>query len=85
MSIRIDPDHKIRNCELGKVTETIEEAAAAVQALMSSPERRQEMGVRSRLHIEETYNPTAAVQAFEVAVASVCVAGEKHRFSMGRE
>ncbi|CUS34894.1 hypothetical protein COMA1_20010 [Candidatus Nitrospira nitrosa] len=84
VSIRIDPDHKIRNCELGKVTETVEEAAAVVQALILSPERRQEMAVRSRLHVEETHSPTSAVQAFEAAVASVSMAGERRRFSTER-
>lgn len=69
VSMQIDPDHKIRDCELGKVAGTVEEAVDAVRYLMASPERREEMGARSRRHAEEMHSPAAAVRAFEAASA----------------
>ncbi|MDH4079244.1 MAG: glycosyltransferase family 4 protein [Nitrospira sp.] len=71
VSLKIDPDHKIRNCELGKVTDTVDETVDAIRSLMTLPGRRQDMGMRGRRHVEEHYSPVAAVQAFETAVASV--------------
>jgi len=71
VSLQIDPDHKIRNCELGKVGDTLEGAVDGVRSLMASPERRQDMGMRGRRHVEEVHSPAAAVRAFEFAVVSV--------------
>jgi glycosyltransferase involved in cell wall biosynthesis len=71
VSIQIDPDHKIRNCELGKVTDTVEGTVNAVRSLMTSPGRRQDMAMRARRHAEELHSPVAAARAFETAVASV--------------
>ncbi len=71
VSMQIDPDHKVRDHELGKVADTIEGAVEAVRVLMASTERCQEMGMRSRLHVEEIHCPASAVQAFETAVARI--------------
>lgn len=71
VSMQIDPDHKIRDHELGKVADTVDGAADAIYLLMEAPDRRQEMGVRSRLHVEEIHGPASAVRAFEAGVASV--------------
>ena len=46
VSIQIDPDHKIRNGELGVVAKTVEGAVDAVCSLMTSPQRRQDMGMK---------------------------------------
>ena len=69
VSMQIDPDHKIRDHELGKVADTIEGAVEAVRLLVASPERCHEMGIRSRRHVEEIHSPASAVQAFDAAVA----------------
>lgn len=71
VSMQIDPDHKIRDHELGKVADTVDGAADAIRLLMEAPDRRQEMGVRSRLHVEEIHGSASAVRAFETGVASV--------------
>lgn len=71
VSMQIDPDHKIRDHQLGQVADTVEGAVEAVRSLMASPERRQDMGLRSRSHVEEIHGPASAVRAFGSAVASV--------------
>jgi len=73
VSIKIDPDHRIRDGELGEVVDTVDQAVDAIRALMTSPERRQEMGMSAQRHVEELYGSSAAVRAFEKAVASVSV------------
>lgn len=74
VSMQIDPDHKIRDYQLGKVAETVEGAVEAVRDLMTTPDRRHEMGIRSRGHVEEVHCPASAVRAFERAVAGMSVA-----------
>lgn len=69
VSIQIDPDHKIRNCDLGKVTETVEGAVDALRSFMTSPERLRDMGMKARRHVEELHSSVAGVRAFETAVA----------------
>ena len=71
VSIQIDPDHKIQNGELGVVAKTLEGAVDAVCSLMTSPQRRQDMGMSARRHVEEVHSPVAAVRAFESAVAGI--------------
>jgi len=71
VSLQIDPDHKIRDCGLGMVTETVEGTIEAVGSLMKSSEQRQDMGIQSRRHVGEVHSPAAAVRAFETAIASV--------------
>jgi hypothetical protein len=71
VSIQIDPDHKIQNGELGVVADTVEGAVDAVRSLMTSPQRRQDMGMSARRHVEELHSPVAAVRAFETAVTTV--------------
>jgi glycosyltransferase involved in cell wall biosynthesis len=71
VSIKIDPDQKIQRGDLGIVTDNVEGAVKAVCDLMTSPQRRQDMGMRARRHVEETHSPHAAVRVFERAVASV--------------
>lgn len=70
VSIKIDPDHRIRDGELGEVIDTVDQAVDTITALMRSPGRRQEMGMRAQRHVQELYGPDAAVQAFETAVES---------------
>jgi glycosyltransferase involved in cell wall biosynthesis len=71
VSLQIDPDHKIRNGELGVVADTVDGAVDAVCALMGATQRRHDMGARARRHVEEVHSSVAAVRAFEAAVASV--------------
>lgn len=71
VSLQIDPDHKIRDCGLGMVTDTAEGTIEAVRSLMTSPERCQDMGMRARRHVEEVHSPVAAVRAFETAIAAM--------------
>jgi glycosyltransferase involved in cell wall biosynthesis len=70
VSLQIDPDHKIRNCKLGVVANTVDGAVDAVCSLMKATQRRQDMGTRARRHVEEAHSSVAAVRAFESAVAS---------------
>lgn len=76
VSIKIDPDHRIRDGELGEVVDTVDQAVDAIRALMTSPGRCQDMGRRAHHHVEEIYGPGAAVRAFENAIASVSVSGQ---------
>ena len=71
VSLQIDPDHKIRNGDLGKVTATVEGTVEAVSSLMTSSGCRQDMGMRARQHVEEIHSAATAVRAFETAVARV--------------
>jgi len=71
VSVQIDPDHKIKKGELGVVADTIDGAVDAVCSLMALTQVREAMGMRGRRHVEETHSPTAAVRAFDSAVASV--------------
>lgn len=70
VSIQIDPDHKIKNAELGMVAYTVDEAVDAVCSLMTLFQVRQDMGMRARRHVEETHSPIAAVRAFEAAIVN---------------
>jgi len=74
MSMQIDPDHKIRDYRLGQAVGTVEGAVDAIRHLMGSPKCREEMGVRSRRHVEEMHSPGTAVRAFEAAIARDSVA-----------
>jgi len=71
VSIKIDPDHKMQKEDLGIVADTVEGAVEAVRDLMTSWQRRHDMGMRARHHVEEAHSPDAAVQVFERAVATV--------------
>ena len=69
VSMQIDPDHKIRDFQLGTVADTIERASEAVRYLMTSASSREEMGIKSRRHVEEIHSANSAIRAFETAVA----------------
>jgi glycosyltransferase involved in cell wall biosynthesis len=71
VSLQIDPDHKIRDGKLGVVADTVEGAVDALCSLMTLPQRRQDMGMNARRHVEERHSSVAAVRAFESAVANV--------------
>ena len=75
VSLQIDPDHKIRNGNLGVVTDTVEGAVEAVGSLVALPQHCHDMGIRARRHVEVMHSPVAAVRAFEAAIVS---ASEKH-------
>lgn len=84
VSLQIDPDHKIRDYGLGMVTETVDGAIDAVCTLMMLPERRQDMGIRSRRHVEEVHSSASAVREFEAAIGAVSASGPpgRTRFSV---
>ncbi len=71
VSLQIDPDHKIRDFGLGMVTNTVEGTVEAVNTLITSSGCRQDMGMKSRRHVEEIHSPASAVRAFEAAVGNV--------------
>ncbi len=71
VSLLIDPDEKIRNHHLGLVADTVDGAAHALSSLMAVPQKRQDMGIRARRHVEETHSLVAAVRAFDAAVLRV--------------
>lgn len=66
------------------VTETVDGAIDAVCTLMMLPERRQDMGIRSRRHVEEVHSSASAVREFEAAIGAVSDSGPpgRTRFSV---
>ncbi len=71
VSIQIDPDNKILDYGLGEVPGSLEGTVNAVRSLMASPERREEMGMKARRHVEKSYSAASAVEAVEAAIGSV--------------
>ena len=61
VSLKVDPDQIISKSDLGVVTGNCERAKAAIEALMKSPGRRQEMAI-ARQHVVENYMPQPLLQ-----------------------
>ncbi len=68
VSLKIDPDRTIERFRLGTVSGDIARAVADISALINSPERREEIGLRARRHVAEAHSEAAVTTAFERAI-----------------
>jgi glycosyltransferase involved in cell wall biosynthesis len=68
VSLKIDPDHIIERAGLGAVSGDVERAIADINALMDSPQRRDEIAVRARRYVEETHSEAAVAAVFNRAI-----------------
>jgi glycosyltransferase involved in cell wall biosynthesis len=68
VSLEIDPDQIIERCGLGAVSRTIEAAIEDIRALISSPSRRDEIGLRARQYVARAHSDAAAIEAFTSAI-----------------
>jgi glycosyltransferase involved in cell wall biosynthesis len=68
VSMKIDPDHVIERSDLGTVSGSVEGAVEDINALIKSPERREEIAARARRHVMIAHSEAAVVVAFESAL-----------------
>ena len=73
VSLKIDPDRIIERMGLGTVSGSVERTIADINALMDSPDRRDDIGVRARQYIAETHSEAAIAQVFNRAIENVCL------------
>jgi len=71
VSLKIDPDNNIERLGLGAVATTLENATAKIDALMGSPQRRNEIAGRARQHVAQAHSEAASVAAFERAIQGI--------------
>jgi glycosyltransferase involved in cell wall biosynthesis len=84
ISLKIDPDRIIERRGLGTVSINVDNALAELEALMSSPEHRDEISIRARRYVAEHHSEGAAIASFNRAVQGTdaqrgAVAGPVHR------
>ena len=70
VSLKIDPDRVIEQVGLGTVSVTMEDAIAAINALINSPQQREEIAIRARQYVLEHHSEAAVLAAFEHAIQS---------------
>jgi glycosyltransferase involved in cell wall biosynthesis len=68
VTLTIDPDGVIKRLGLGAVSGNIEQAIADINALMDSPERRNEIAIRARQFIAKNCSAAAVATLFERAL-----------------
>lgn len=71
VSLKLDPDCIIKQAGLGTVPGTIENAIIDVQALLDSPQLRDELAVRARQYVTENHSVAAVVRIFEKSLQRV--------------
>src|SRR5262249_24743599 len=71
VSMKIDPDDVIERSRLGTVSGSVEGAVEDINALIKSPERREEIAVRARNYIAAAHSEAAALIAFESAIGGL--------------
>ena len=71
ISLKVDPDQIIAESKLGEVTGNSERTIAKIEALIESPDQRQEIAHRARKHVVENYSATAVVKLFEDALGNI--------------
>jgi glycosyltransferase involved in cell wall biosynthesis len=71
VSLKIDPDRIIERVGLGMVSGSLENAIVDINALMSSPQQREEIAMRARRYIAENHSEAAVVAAFEHAIQGI--------------
>jgi len=70
VSLKIDPDRLIERKGLGTVSGSVERAITDISSLIDSPERRENIAVRARRHIEESHGESSVVKALESAIGA---------------
>jgi glycosyltransferase involved in cell wall biosynthesis len=70
VSLKIDPDGVIQRKNLGTVAGTVSGAVRDIENLMHATERREEMSLRARQHVQEAHSEEAAIRAIESAIQS---------------
>ena len=71
ISLKVDPDQIIAESKLGRVTGNSERTIAQIEALLESPDLRQEIALRARKHVVENYSATGVVKLFEDALGNI--------------
>ncbi len=67
VTLRVDPDHIIKQRNVGMVTGTVDPTVEQLQRLMSSIQDRQAMGIRAREYILERHSTEVVVKKFDAA------------------
>jgi len=78
VSMKVDPDRIIEKIGLGAVSRTMDAAIADINALISLPDRREEIALRARRYISEYHNETAVVEIFNNALGTGCLCPKQH-------
>jgi glycosyltransferase involved in cell wall biosynthesis len=68
VSLKIDPDHIIKQRELGTVPGNIKGALADIIGLIDSPQQRDAIGLRAQRYVATTHSEAAVVEAFRRAI-----------------
>ena len=68
VSLRLDPDHLIERVGMGTVSESVARVIADINALIDSPQRRDDIAIRARKFVGENYSASAVVSLFERAL-----------------
>jgi glycosyltransferase involved in cell wall biosynthesis len=68
VTLTVDPEHIIEKKGLGKVSKNVDFAIADINALIASPERREEIALRARRYISENHAQHAVVEIFTAAL-----------------
>ena len=68
VTLKVDPDSVIQDMGLGMVSGDVRSAAADLAALIQSPERRQDIAVRARRHVETAHSSAAAVAVVDQVI-----------------
>jgi len=68
VSLKLDPDGIIQRAELGTVPQDVESAIADINALINSPQRRDELAARARRYVAEVHSEEAVIAALEGSI-----------------
>jgi glycosyltransferase involved in cell wall biosynthesis len=65
VSLSLDPGAAIRQQEIGRVSEGVENAVRDLHALIDSSQQRETIGIRARRYVAETHGAAGIVSIFE--------------------
>ena len=68
VSLSVDPDNHLRRLGLGAISGSVDALAADLESLLSSPESRDEIGLRAREYVAQSHSPAAVVAVFQHAL-----------------
>jgi glycosyltransferase involved in cell wall biosynthesis len=71
VSLKIDPDRIIKQVGLGMLSGSLDKAIEDINALVDSPQRREEIGMRARRYIVERHSEAPVIAAFEGAIQGI--------------
>jgi glycosyltransferase involved in cell wall biosynthesis len=77
VSLKVDPDRIIERMGFGTVSGSMDQAAADIESLMKSTERREEIARCARQYIVENHNEAAVVGIFNNALGNTTLASER--------